>query len=115
MKKLLKGLSAITLLAGLAGYLMAADSTFDGVISDSMCGASHAKMTQGKQMTDRDCTLACVRGGGKYIFVANGKIYVVSNQNLAALQQYAGRRVSLTGEVKGDTITVSKIADATKK
>jgi hypothetical protein len=87
-----------------------------GMISDSMCGASHAKMMEmhkDAKMTDRDCTLACVKGGGKFVFVSGGKVYKVANQNLSALTQHAGETVSLTGNVDGDSITVSKVA--TKK
>src|ERR1700693_4090562 len=41
----------------------AADQTWTGKISDSMCGAKHNTSAEhgGKKMSDRDCTLACVR------------------------------------------------------
>src|SRR6202030_1705230 len=35
-----------------------------------------------------DCTLACVKGGGKFVFVSDGKVYTVANQNLAALTEH---------------------------
>ena len=58
-----------------------------------------------------DCTLACVKDhGGKYIFVMNGKVYNIDNQTFSGLEEHAGHTVKLTGEMKGDTITVSKIA-----
>lgn len=118
MKRFFKGLCGIGLLAGLGGYLSAANTTLDGMISDSMCGAGHAKMIEAHKdakMTDRDCTLACIKGGGKYVLVANGKVYNISNQNLAALQEHAGHQVSVTGDVNGTTIAVSKITMNTKK
>jgi hypothetical protein len=62
------------------------------------------------KMTERDCTLACVKAGGKLVFVADGKVYTVANQNFAALTEHAGQTVSLTGDVNGTTVTVSKIA-----
>jgi hypothetical protein len=82
-----------------------------------MCGASHAKMMAEHKdaKTDRDCTLACVKGGGKYVFVSSGKVYNIENQDLALLQDHAGHTVRLTGEMKGDTITVSKIVMPGKK
>jgi hypothetical protein len=94
--------------------LAAADKTWTGKISDSMCGAKHntsaehgAKMV----MSDRDCTLACVKEhSAKYVFVSGGKVYNVGNQDFAALQEHAGHNVRLTGEMSGDTVTVSKIA-----
>ena len=43
------------------------------------------------------------------MIVSDGKVYNVANQNLAALTTYAGQTVTVTGDVKSDTITVSKI------
>ena len=104
-------------LLGFASFVQAADQTWTGKISDSMCGASHAKMMAEHKdaKTDRDCTLACVKGGGKYVFVSGGKVYNIENQDLALLQDHAGHTVRLTGEMKGDTITVSKIVMPGKK
>jgi hypothetical protein len=51
----------------------------------------------------------------KYVFVRAGKVYNISNQDFAALQEHAGHTVNLTGEMSGDTITVSKIAMPSKK
>ena len=94
-------------------FAAASAATMEGSISDNMCGASHAKMMEmhkDAKMTDRDCTLACVKNGGKFVFVSSGKVYNISNQSLAALNRYAGQNVSLTGKVSGDTITVSKVS-----
>ena len=118
MKTVFKTFGVIGLLVGLASLGSAADKTLSGQISDSQCGASHAKMMEmhkDAKMTDRDCTLACVKNGGKYIFVSNGKVYNIANQDFAALQEHAGENVRLTGAVSGDTITVSKIAAGKKK
>ena len=116
MKNIFRSICGIGLLAGLACLALAADQTWTGQISDSMCGTSHAKMMAGHPgMSDRDCTLACVKGGGKYVFVSDGKVYNVANQDLALLQTHAGHTVRLTGEMKGDTITVSNITMPAKK
>jgi hypothetical protein len=112
MKRIFINLSAIGLFAGLSSFAGAATMTMNGIISDSMCGVSHAKMMEmhkDAKMTDRDCTLACVKGGGKFVFVSDGKVYNVANQKLAALTEHAGETVTLTGNVEGDTITVSKV------
>ena len=112
MKAVFRIACCIGLLLGLASLASAADMTWTGKISDSMCGVSHAKMAAahpGSKMTDRDCTEACVKAGGKYVFVTGGKVYSIANQDLADLQTHAGHTVRLTGEMKGDTITVSKI------
>ena len=117
MKNALKSLCCIGLLVGLSAFAQAAEETWTGKISDSGCGASHAKMMaqHPDNKTDRDCTLACVKGGGKYVFVSNGKVYNIENQDLALLQEHAGHTVRLTGEMKGDTITASQIVMLGKK
>jgi hypothetical protein len=66
----------------------------------------------GKKMTDTQCTTACVEHGSAYVFVTGDKILKVANQNFADLKQFAGDTVSVTGDVKGDTVTVTKIANA---
>lgn len=116
MKQVLRNLCCLGLLTGLAAFASAADKTWTGQISDSMCGASHAKMTSAHAgMTDRDCALACVKAGGKYVFVSDGKVYKIANQELALLQVHAGHTVRLTGDMQGDTITVSNITMGGKK
>jgi hypothetical protein len=86
-------------------------ASWTGQISDSACGASHTKMLAAHtdMKTSRDCTLACIKTGSKYVFVNEGKVYQIANQNFADLEKQAGSNVELTGDLKGDTITVSKI------
>jgi len=116
MKSILKALYCAGLLAGLASFAPAATMTMKGMISDSQCGASHAKMIAAHPgMTDHQCTLGCVKNGAKYVFVSEGKVYQIANQDMAALMKEAGESVSLTGDVNGNTITVSKVAMAKKK
>ncbi len=91
-----------------SGVVYAAPQTWTGQISDSMCGAKHKPMGNMK-MTDRECTEMCVKANGKYVFASEGKVYQIANQKDAALATHAGQTVMLTGEMKGDTITVSKI------
>ena len=95
----------------------AAEHTWTGKISDSTCGASHQKGAEhgAKAMSDHDCTLACVKNGGKFVFVRSGKVYKIENQDFAGLTVHAGRIVQLKGDLKGDTITVSSIEMPAKK
>ncbi len=88
----------------------AAEQTWTGNISDSACGAKHEEAAEGQgKMPDRECTQACVRGGSKYVLVADGKVVQIANQDNKELATHAGHRVKLTGELKGNAITVSKI------
>ena len=100
---------AAMVLVGVSGGF-AADQSWTGKISDSKCGAKHEAGEHGKKMTDRDCTEACVKGGAKYVFASKGKVYQIANQDNADLAMHAGHTVRLTGEMKGDSITVATIA-----
>jgi len=119
MKRIYVGWCLIgLLLLCFASVAVAADQTWTGTISDSMCGGSHAKMMSAHpeaKMTAHDCTNACVKAGAKYVFISNGKTYNIANQDFADLQVNAGDVVKLTGSLNGDTITVSKIVPSAKK
>lgn len=95
-----------------ASSSLAADQSWTGKISDSMCGAVHTKMSAehgNAKMSDRECTLACIKDGGKYVFVSKGKVYKIENQDLPSLSEHAGHTVKLTGTMNGDAIKVSNI------
>ena len=80
-----------------------------------MCGKNHAGMGEmGKNA--KECTMGCVKAGGKYVLASGDKVYDIKNQNFAALAANAGANVQLTGDVAADgkTITVTKIAPAGK-
>lgn len=99
-----------------------AAKTWTGKISDSMCGSTHKMVKEHEQKGEisntaskadkaRECTLACVKAGGKYVLVSQGKVFEVSNQDFPGLQEHAGHTVKLTGELNSDgkTINVSEI------
>jgi hypothetical protein len=90
--------------------MFAAEQTWTGQISDSACNRKHEEAAEGQgKMPDRDCTLACVKGGSLFVFVSDGKVYQIANQKNGDIAAHAGHTVKLTGELKGDAITVSKI------
>ena len=110
MKKLVLLAAAIVFAA--APALMAEEKTLTGSLSDDKCNGKHSKDEHGAtQAGDHDCATKCVTGGAKNVFVsADGKtIYKIANQDFAGLKIHAGHKVALTGDLKGDTITVSKI------
>jgi hypothetical protein len=108
MKKFV--LFAAAILFATAPALMAAEKTMTGVLSDSKCNGKHAKGEHGAgQENDHDCSTKCVAGGAKHVFVAGGKTYQIANQDFAGLNDHEGHKVALSGEMKGDSITVSKI------
>jgi hypothetical protein len=108
MKKL--AMLAAALLFAAAPFATAAEKTWDGVISDARCNGKHSKAEHGSQAeSDNSCVTKCVAGGQKYVFVSGGKTYQIANQDFADLKAHGGHKVALTGEMKGEAITVSKI------
>ena len=88
----------------------AAPQTWTGDISDATCGRSHLKMSQGL-FNNHECTLACAEKG-KFVFVTDDKIFEIANQDFAALKELAGEKVTLTGDLDKDAITVTKLEKA---
>ncbi len=102
-------LSLLSLLFCLPG--IAAQQTWTGQITDSMCGANHNAMSSGKTVDPHDCTVMCTKGGSKFAFVSNGKVFDIANQNFGDLTKHAGHTVTLTGDLGSDgkTITAAKV------
>jgi hypothetical protein len=114
--------AAATLLVLSAPAFTAETWTGVGVITDTMCAASHqsniehAREDSGHTMTNQECTVGCVmRRGQKYVFVSGGTTYRVANQDHADLATFAAQTVTLTGTLAGDVITVSHVAAARKQ
>jgi hypothetical protein len=99
-------LLATALQIGTSIAAFAADQTWSGTISDKMCGADHKAMA-GKA-SDRDCTLACAKDGTRYALLSGGKVYPLSGHE-ADLKTHAGHVVTITGDMKGDSIRVSRV------
>lgn len=89
-------------------YAFAAPRTVEGVVTDTMCGAKH--MLPGK--TDADCTKECVKAKGTTYGLASGDQVFTLTGDTKQIAEYAGKRVKVTGEVKGKTFTVQSIVPA---
>jgi hypothetical protein len=103
--------------AALVGGLLSCSSaataagTWSGQISDSACGAKHEAAAEGAdKMPDRECTLACVKGGSKFVFVSDGNVYAITNQDFPDLAAYAGQAVKVDGDLKGGAIVIGRIS-----
>lgn len=102
---------AVALLILAAAVLASAadkPQTFTGKVSDSMCGAHH--MMAGA--SDADCTRACVKQGSKYALVVGDNVYTLEGGDGAMLDKLAGGTATVTGTLKGKTITVASVAPA---
>jgi len=76
-----------------------------GVITDDMCAtkAGHATMRMGS--TGAECTIACVDAHGAQYVLYDGKTaYALSDQQTP--QQFAGRKVKVTGTLNDKTRTI---------
>jgi hypothetical protein len=102
MRSLLCFTAVVTLALG---PTLGAQQTWTGQISDSHCGAKHSMAGMG----DRACTEMCIKNTGQYVFVIGTKVYKIADQNNKDLATHAGHTVVLTGTMKTDTVTVSKI------
>lgn len=86
------------------------ESTVTGYISDSHCGLMHMS-----GMGDaKSCTLACVKGGGKFVLADHAKkvVYILDKEGQGKAREFAGREVKVTGHVTGKSIHVTKIEAA---
>ena len=111
----MKAIRLGALVAALAAVpAFAAPQTWTGTISDSTCGAKHMEGEHGMKVSDKACTEMCVKKGANYVFVSDGKVLAIVNQDFKGLAQRAGAAVKLTGERKGDTVTISKLESAAK-
>ncbi len=91
----------------LASTSVFAAQTLTGVVTDSMCGKKH--MIAGK--SDAECIHECIKAGSKYALLAGDKLYTLSGDS-KQLQAVAGKKVTVSGEVSGTTVTVKSIAAA---
>src|SRR5579863_5605221 len=95
-----------------AGSLGAAPASWTGQISDAMCKGVHsgdAKACVDKCMKDKDAKYVLVVKDDKDATAAP-KVYAISNQKFADLPKFAGQTAVVSGDMKDDTITVTKIA-----
>lgn len=97
-----KTILAFALVAGFSTVAMAAD--FKGYIIDEKCSAKPG------MRGNVDCATACMKGGSPAVLVTEtGKIYKLDNQ--AKVVPLAGKQVTVTGKMKGDTITVASVKE----
>ena len=97
----MKTFMAATLLAvGLAATGMAAE--FSGFVEDTTCSTKPA------MKNDAACAQKCIKGGSPAVLVTeDGTIYKIADQ--AKIVAHAGHNVTITGDLKGDTISIASV------
>jgi hypothetical protein len=99
-----KFLAGLVLALCAAALVFAADGSWTGYISDSMCGA------KGANEKHADCAAKCVKEhGAKYVFVndTDKKVYAIDAQDKVAA--HAGHHVIVKGTVDGDNLKLTSI------
>jgi hypothetical protein len=85
---------------GFAASVMAAE--FKGFVEDEKCS------TNPGMKDNAACAQKCIKGGSAAVLVtADGKVYKIANQ--AKVTDSAGKNVTVTGKLDGDTLTVDSV------
>src|SRR5580658_4857988 len=97
----MKTISTVVLMTmGLAASGLAAE--FKGFVEDTACS------TKPEMKGDAACAQKCIKGGSPAVLVTpDGKVYKIANQDKIVAS--AGMDVTVTGKLKGDTITVDSV------
>ncbi|HEX7252123.1 MAG TPA: hypothetical protein VF376_04510 [Thermoanaerobaculia bacterium] len=100
-----------------SGFVFAAEQTWNGRLSDTKCAKSHKETiaASGAKISHEDCIAACIKAGAKYALVTKEKTYPIVNSDYPDLAKVAGHGVTVTGELTGDSIKVTKIEKHGKK
>ena len=85
-----------------------------GYISDTKCATDGAKVKTAaewiKPAAFEDCVKKCVKDGSPAVFVTeDNKILKVDAASSAKLEQFLGKKVSVTGKVEGTTLKIDTI------
>jgi hypothetical protein len=92
--------AALALASGLAATGMAAE--FKGFVEDTKCS------TMPGMKDNAQCAKKCIGGGSPAVLIGeDGKIYKIANQD--KIVAHAGEKVTVTGSVKDDTITIEDV------
>src|ERR1700733_11338617 len=94
----MKKITTIALMAmGLAAAGMAAE--FSGFVEDTTCS------TKPGMKNNAEGAKSCIKNGSPAVLVTtDGKIYKISNQD--KITSFAGQNVTVTGDLKGETLTI---------
>ncbi len=103
MRKIVLLLLAFALILLVASVAFAADTTVNGWISDSKCGA------KGANASAEACTKKCIAEGASPVVVTDKDQKVLEVENPDALKDHLGHHVAVTGTITGDKIHVDSV------
>lgn len=105
MKSIKITVFAASLILGTSQLNASNQQQFSGVVTDSMCGASH----MAKDKTPAECTRMCVKDGMKFALLVGDKVYTL-NGHESELDKLAGEKVTVKGTANGDTVSVNSVS-----
>jgi len=103
------GMQMLVGMAAVPAQAAGKSQTLTGVVSDTMCGAKHDEMPD----KPAECTRGCVKHGASYSLVVGDKVYTLQTSDKGALDKLndlAGAKAKVSGDINGDTITVKSVA-----
>jgi hypothetical protein len=101
MKKLIAGFAFTSALA-----ISAFGADVTGYIIDKNCAGKK------EMMGDEACAKRCMgRGAPAVLATEDGKIFAVTNQD--KVKDFAGKKVTVSGKVEGESITVDSVKGTT--
>jgi hypothetical protein len=97
----MKKITVLALMAmGIAATAMAAE--YKGFIEDESCSSKPG------MKGNAACAKSCIKGGSAAVFVTeDGTVYKIANQ--AKITAHAGENVTVTADLKGDTLTIDTV------
>jgi hypothetical protein len=78
--------------------------TWTGFITDEHCGVKSAKEDHA------ECARQCIAGGKTTVLVVGDKMYKISDPK--KVEEFIGKKVTIKGDLKGDTIEVKDVQKA---
>ncbi|HEY3444679.1 MAG TPA: hypothetical protein VGK29_28265 [Paludibaculum sp.] len=78
-----------------------------GHISETSCGAKHADGSA----SSVSCVTSCIKRGAKPVLVVDGKVVGIANADKVTAGLY-GKKVKITGELAGESLTIATIEAA---
>ena len=80
---------------------LALAESFNGVVTDTMCGAKHTMM---KDAPDDQCIRMCVKGSSQYALFDGENVLKLSDQTKP--KKFAAQKVKVTGTLDQKTNTI---------
>lgn len=101
---------AVFVISALAFFALGAlAEEFQGYIADAKCATRQGAKAASEKHAD--CAANCIKAGAKAVLVTpEGKVYQLDDQAKAV--PHAGKKVTVTGQLDGETIKVSEVTSS---